>query len=101
MNRLGQRQQCSMRRALWIAAALVSTVALTGCMEDEHKSMSAALAGPTGSSQTAIKNTEAASNKAPTLSGSPARAWNAGMTYQFQPAAFDPDGDELSFSIDN
>ena len=40
-------------------------------------------------------------NDAPTISGSPAASVDAGGTYSFQPVAADPDGDSLSFSIQN
>lgn len=40
-------------------------------------------------------------NDAPVISGSPAPGVEAGGTYSFQPVASDPDGDSLSFSIQN
>ena len=40
-------------------------------------------------------------NRAPTISGSPAASVTAGQAYNFQPSASDPDGDTLSFSIQN
>ncbi|HEU4652719.1 MAG TPA: putative Ig domain-containing protein [Steroidobacteraceae bacterium] len=40
-------------------------------------------------------------NRAPTLSGSPALNVSAGTAYAFQPAASDADGDKLTFSIQN
>lgn len=42
-----------------------------------------------------------AGNQAPTISGDPPTAVTAGQNYSFNPSASDPDGDELSFSIDN
>jgi hypothetical protein len=42
-----------------------------------------------------------ASNKAPTISGTPAAAVNAGSAYAFRPSAADADGDTLTFSIAN
>jgi hypothetical protein len=41
------------------------------------------------------------SNAAPTISGSPATSVQAGSVYSFTPTASDPDGDVLTFSIDN
>ncbi len=41
------------------------------------------------------------SNRAPTISGSPATSVAAGQAYSFQPTASDPDGNSLSFSISN
>lgn len=43
----------------------------------------------------------AANNRAPTISGSPAATVNAGATYTFQPNAADADGDTLTYSIQN
>ena len=40
-----------------------------------------------------------ASNRAPTISGSPPASVAAGSAYTFQPTASDPDGNTLSFSI--
>ena len=42
-----------------------------------------------------------ASNGAPTISGTPATSVVAGSAYAFTPTASDPDGDTLSFSIQN
>lgn len=41
------------------------------------------------------------SNGAPTISGSPATSVNAGTQYSFQPSASDPDGNTLTYSIQN
>jgi hypothetical protein len=40
-------------------------------------------------------------NRAPTISGTPATTGVAGTAYAFQPDAVDPDGNALTFSIDN
>lgn len=40
-------------------------------------------------------------NRAPTISGSPATTVIAGATYSFQPTATDADGDPLSYSVQN
>jgi hypothetical protein len=42
-----------------------------------------------------------AANRAPTISGNPATSVQAGTAYSFQPTASDPDGDTLTFSIQN
>lgn len=42
-----------------------------------------------------------ASNIAPTISGTPPAAATVGVVYSFQPAASDPDGNSLTFSIQN
>ena len=43
----------------------------------------------------------AAANDPPTISGAPATTVNANVAYNFQPTAADPDGDALTFSIQN
>jgi len=40
-------------------------------------------------------------NRAPTISGTPPSSLVAGQSYNFQPSAADPDGDTLTFSIQN
>jgi hypothetical protein len=49
----------------------------------------------------AITVTAATSNRAPTISGSPATTATQGTLYAFQPTATDPDGNALTFSIAN
>jgi len=41
------------------------------------------------------------SNRAPVISGTPARSVNAGSAYSFRPTASDPDGNTLTYSIAN
>ncbi|MGH8179174.1 MAG: putative Ig domain-containing protein [Steroidobacter sp.] len=43
----------------------------------------------------------AAANDPPTITGSPATSVNAGVAYSFQPNGSDPDGDTLTYSIQN
>ena len=43
----------------------------------------------------------AAANRAPTISGTPATSVNAGTAYNFQPSGADADGDTLTYSIQN
>jgi hypothetical protein len=40
-------------------------------------------------------------NRAPTISGTPANTVTVGSAYAFQPDAVDPDGNAMTFSIDN
>jgi hypothetical protein len=40
-------------------------------------------------------------NRAPTISGTPATTVTAGTAYMFQPDAVDPDGNAMTFAIDN
>ncbi|MGB7440133.1 MAG: putative Ig domain-containing protein, partial [Coleofasciculaceae cyanobacterium] len=46
-------------------------------------------------------DTPAPTNAAPSISGSPTTSLNVGEDYSFTPTASDPDGDTLSFSIQN
>lgn len=46
-----------------------------------------------------VVTSPAPTNRAPTISGTPATAINAGQAYSFTPTASDPDGDNLTFSI--
>jgi hypothetical protein len=57
-------------------------------------------ASPGTSSSTPVTPV-APANHAPTVSGTPATAVDSGQAYTFTPAASDPDGDGLSFSIEN
>jgi hypothetical protein len=43
----------------------------------------------------------AKTNRAPTISGTPATSATVGKAYSFRPTASDPDGDSLGFSISN
>jgi Putative Ig domain len=42
-----------------------------------------------------------AANRAPTISGSPSTSLVVDEEYEFRPSASDPDGDELTFSVQN
>jgi hypothetical protein len=42
-----------------------------------------------------------AANDPPTITGTPATSVNAGAAYSFQPTGADPDGDTLTYSIQN
>jgi hypothetical protein len=43
----------------------------------------------------------AVSNRPPTIGGTPLTSLNIGVAYSFQPTATDPDGDTLTFRVDN
>jgi hypothetical protein len=45
--------------------------------------------------------TQPPTNRAPTISGTPASSVATGQTYSFTPVASDPDGDSLTFAISN
>src|SRR5688572_3532127 len=68
----------------WVASI---AVALTGCFEEESRQI--------GSGET-----PAAVNTAPTITGSPPASVLQGQGYEFTPAASDPDGDTMEFSIE-
>jgi len=48
-----------------------------------------------------VTSSSAASNRAPTINGTPSTSIGKGQTYSFQPSASDPDNDTLAFSIQN
>ena len=73
-------------------AALLATFSLlmSGCLSDEK------------AASTADDNPDTPSgNTPPLISGNPAAAVNVGDVYSFSPAASDPDGDSLTFEIEN
>lgn len=49
----------------------------------------------------AVSSTSTPTNRAPTISGSPAQSVNAGSAYSFRPTASDADGNTLAYSIAN
>lgn len=58
--------------------------------------------GDGGSSASAGANPPSSgTNAAPTISGSPTSSVAVGQAYSFQPAANDPNGDQLTFSVAN
>jgi hypothetical protein len=63
-------------------------------------SLLATLAGCGGSGPDTVDNNPPVNN-APTISGSPAAAVTVGELWSFTPTALDPDGDTLTFSVDN
>lgn len=68
---------------------------LAGCFELAGTSAEdPSAAEPTGTSPSAANN-------APVISGNPPASITVGSSYSFQPAAMDPDNDNLTFSIAN
>jgi len=57
--------------------------------------------GVSAASLPAFSITVNAGNAAPTISGTPSLIINVGQSYSFTPTASDPDGDNLTFSIQN
>lgn len=76
-----------------LALILAATMALNGCFDDSSKNE---LAGGGGSND---PDPPAATNRAPTISGTPTATIVEGEFYEFMPSATDPDGDALEFSI--
>ena len=77
------------RSAFYLGALVLSLSALAGCK-----------GGGGGSGSGAPANSATASD-APTISGTAATVAPPNTTYKFQPAASDPNGDTLSFEIQN
>jgi hypothetical protein len=50
---------------------------------------------------TVTSSSTSTSNRAPTITGTPMTSVTAGEAYSFQPTASDPDGDALSYTIQN
>jgi hypothetical protein len=71
--------------------AIVAALLLTGCLEKSDESGFTGLAP--GSSGGA--------NSPPSISGNPPAGVKVGEAYSFTPTASDPDGDSLTFSIEN
>ena len=75
-------------RNAFAVLVVVGLASISGCLSDEK---------PLGETAAAVPG----ANSTPTISGDPSRAVRMGETYSFTPAATDPDGDSLSFSIEN
>ena len=70
---------------------LTLAFALSGCLSEKDSDDS--FAGE--------DNTKNSGNSAPSISGNPPAAVKVGEAYAFTPSASDPDGDSLTFSIEN
>ena len=82
----------SSSRHLWIACAFA--LVCSGCFKTESKDET------DGGSGGGVPP-PATTNRAPTISGTPSTSLVVGQAFDFQPAASDPDGDALTFSIQN
>lgn len=78
----------SVTSRILICLIFAGTITLSGCLTKESSDVDAT-ANPDGT------------NRAPTISGNPAAAVRMGDTYSFTPTASDPDGDTLTFSVQN
>lgn len=79
-------------------AALMACVALAGCLSSSEDGPSASVdnTGDTGGT-----GGTGSTNSAPTISGTPPSAVRVDEPYNFRPTASDPDGDPLTFDIQN
>ena len=84
------RQTDFSRATLKVATFALTALILSGCLEQEDNEGK----GFTGTN-------EPPPNAAPVISGTPATSVVIGTMYSFVPNASDPDGDRLTFSIDN
>lgn len=75
-----------------LALILAVTMALTGCFDDSSENN---LSG----NRPDNPDPPAATNRAPTIAGTPTATIVEGEFYEFMPTAADPDGDALEFSI--
>jgi hypothetical protein len=75
-----------------LALILAATMALNGCFDDSSENE---LSG----NRPDNPDPPAATNRAPTISGTPTATVVEGEFYEFMPTAADPDGDALDFSI--
>jgi Putative Ig domain/Fibronectin type III domain len=73
------------------ALAVVSTSLLCGCLDKAQDTAGAPVAAPPNTTP----------NAAPTINGSPGSTVSVGVAYSFQPTARDPEGANLSFTIQN
>lgn len=78
-------------------AAIFSLIVLSGCLESESDTE----LGSTNVGTTTPTPTPTPTNSPPTISGTPSSAVTVGEAYSFVPTASDPDGDTLTFSIQN
>lgn len=77
------------RRFSALSVGLLTVSLLGGCLSS----------GSADSPESPVDNP--ATNHAPTIAGSPPSSAQIGNTYSFSPAASDPDGDTLTFSVQN
>ena len=75
-----------------ILVALAASLTFAGCLSESSDSNVAQNLNPTPGGST---------NQAPIISGNPQAAVKVGEPYSFTPTASDPDGDALTFSIEN
>ncbi len=83
---------------------LTSAALVSGCLSgggDDAQSFSGSNPAPSPNPSPSPPPPPTANNSAPTISGTPPSSVAVGNTYSFTPTASDPDGDPLTFSIEN
>lgn len=75
-------------KRIWIVLLLAGSVSLSGCLADDNADGELTQKAPDR-------------NGAPTISGTPSSVVKIGDTYSFTPNASDPDGDPLTFGVQN
>lgn len=86
----------NLEKALFTVTAVSALLALGGCLDKKSSNENFGVSGGPGGSLPPSTN-----NRAPTISGNPPAIVTVGDTYSFTPSASDPDGDTLTFSIQN
>ena len=82
----------------WALPLIAASLLLGGCLSDDS---SEDTSDTTNQTETGSNGGTPAPANPPTISGTPPSSVQAGETYSFQPNAVDPDGDTLTFSIEN
>jgi len=95
--------EARLTRASSAAAACLVSLLLTGCLGDDKDSQREPAAPTTSVTQPPAAPPPPAppQNSAPSISGTPTASAKVNVAYSFQPAASDPDGDKLTFTIAN
>jgi len=78
---------------------LAASLALAGCSSDGDTASVSGGDAPASPAAPAAPQSPAPANAAPQVSGTPVATANLGEAWSFQPAATDPDGDTLTWSI--
>lgn len=91
------------RKASHAAAACMMSLLLAGCLDDDKRGEREPAPPTTSETQPPSSPPPATPppNSAPSISGAPITSAKVNVAYSFQPAASDPDGDKLAFSIVN
>ena len=86
-------------RTRTLTLAIVSALSLTGCLGNGSKSQTTPTIANPAPQPTSPPTS--APNEAPKISGTPLTSAKTNQPYTFQPTASDPDGDTVTFSVQN